>query len=346
MNSGMPLVSIIIPCYNAEEDIGRSVQSALAQSYANVEVTVIDDGSTDGSLAVIRSFGDKIRWETGPNRGGCAARNRGIALARGELIQLLDADDTLHANKLEVQVPAALQCRPQVSYCDAEQILLTGQRQVIAYRPPPDDPVELMLRTVVLVSSPLHWKTYLEAVGGFRTHLPCCQEWDLHLRLACNGVGFHHLGGVHYTIHRRAGSVADNDLRVSLLRMGVVQDAYEELKTAGTLTDKRAKIFAIRMARDGLKLLRFGREAEAANCFEWAARMHRSAGITADYGSWTVRRIHQVFGPKAVLSLPAWRSNLIRRCLGTAALHQARGWRGKLLGPPPTVFPSVKDMFF
>jgi glycosyltransferase involved in cell wall biosynthesis len=64
-----PLVSIIIPCYNAEEYVSEAIESALRQTYSNKEVIVIDDGSTDGSLDVIRSFGSRVRWETGPNSG-------------------------------------------------------------------------------------------------------------------------------------------------------------------------------------------------------------------------------------------------------------------------------------
>ena len=97
MNS--PLTSVVIPCYNAEGYVGEAIESALNQTYRPVEVIVIDDGSTDGSLDVIRSFGDRIRYESGPNRGPSAARNRGVQLARGELIQFLDADDVLHPEK-------------------------------------------------------------------------------------------------------------------------------------------------------------------------------------------------------------------------------------------------------
>jgi glycosyltransferase involved in cell wall biosynthesis len=102
----MPLVSIIIPCYNAEKYVAEAIQSALDQTYPECEVIVIDDGSSDGSLEVIKGFGEKIRWESGPNRGGCAARNRGAALAKGEYFQFLDADDVLDAAKVGHQANA------------------------------------------------------------------------------------------------------------------------------------------------------------------------------------------------------------------------------------------------
>ena len=85
-------VTVVIPCYNAERFVGQAIQSALDQG-PNVEVIVVDDGSTDASLDVIASFGDRIRFETGPNRGACAARNAGLALANGQFVFFLDADD-------------------------------------------------------------------------------------------------------------------------------------------------------------------------------------------------------------------------------------------------------------
>ncbi len=98
------LVSILIPCYNAERWIAQSIESALAQTYGSIEVIVVDDGSTDRSLDIIRGFGDRIRWETGPNRGGNWARNRLLDLARGEWVQFLDADDYLLPDKVEPQM--------------------------------------------------------------------------------------------------------------------------------------------------------------------------------------------------------------------------------------------------
>src|SRR6476661_4776701 len=88
-----PLVSILIPNFNHAPYLGDAIGSVLAQSYDNVEVIVIDDGSTDASRAVAARFGNRIRYIWQENRGLSAARNRGIRAATGEYIGLLDADD-------------------------------------------------------------------------------------------------------------------------------------------------------------------------------------------------------------------------------------------------------------
>ncbi|MEJ1973802.1 MAG: glycosyltransferase family A protein [Lacunisphaera sp.] len=83
-----PLVSIIIPCYNAETWVAEAIESALAQTWPNKEVIVIDDGSTDKSLEVIKRYDGCIRWVAGLNRGACAARNRGIELGDGRAAEI------------------------------------------------------------------------------------------------------------------------------------------------------------------------------------------------------------------------------------------------------------------
>lgn len=94
--------SVIVPLYNKRAEIGDTVRSILAQTYAPFEVVVVDDGSTDGSGEVVRGFGSPlIRLIEQPNAGECAARNRAIAEARGDYIALLDADDTWEPGYLE-----------------------------------------------------------------------------------------------------------------------------------------------------------------------------------------------------------------------------------------------------
>ena len=94
--------SVIVPLYNKQNEIGDTLRSILAQRYSPLEIVVVNDGSTDGSAEVVRSFDSPlIRLITQPNAGECAARNRAIAEARGEYLALLDADDTWDPGYLE-----------------------------------------------------------------------------------------------------------------------------------------------------------------------------------------------------------------------------------------------------
>ncbi len=101
----MPRVSIIIPCYNAAPWIEETIRSALAQTHADREIIVIDDGSTDDSLRRARTFEPAgVRVVTQRNAGASAARNHGLRLATGDFIQYLDADDLLAPDKIERQL--------------------------------------------------------------------------------------------------------------------------------------------------------------------------------------------------------------------------------------------------
>jgi glycosyltransferase involved in cell wall biosynthesis len=101
----MPLVSIIIPSYNSSRWLGATLESALAQTHRTREIIVIDDGSTDDSLALARSFAPRgVRVYAQPNSGAASARNHGLAVARGTYIQFLDADDLLAPDKISIQL--------------------------------------------------------------------------------------------------------------------------------------------------------------------------------------------------------------------------------------------------
>jgi GT2 family glycosyltransferase len=105
-----PLVSILIPAFNAQSSITDTIRSALAQTWPRTEIIVVDDGSTDGTLAVAQTFSsDRVRVVTQPNRGAAAARNRALSLAHGDYLQWLDADDLLSPDKIAKQMTAAEQ---------------------------------------------------------------------------------------------------------------------------------------------------------------------------------------------------------------------------------------------
>lgn len=103
----IPLVSVIIPLYNSSKYIKKAIISVLTQTYRNIEVIVVDDGSSDAGPAIVKEIikdGKRVRLFEQENRGACAARNLGFSSSKGDFIQFLDADDLLSPNKIEDQL--------------------------------------------------------------------------------------------------------------------------------------------------------------------------------------------------------------------------------------------------
>lgn len=312
-----PLVSIIIPCYNGGNLIADAIESALRQTYAHREVIVVDDGSTDNSLDVIRSFGDRLRWETGPNRGGSAARNRGLKLARGKLIQFLDADDMLNPRKLELQVPRVVETGAD-TYCDWRDVLPSGEtlRTVSFPQPGHQDVVEFILDAHLITGSCVHRRKWLDKIGGFREDLPCAQERDMHLRLACAGTSFRRVPEVLMTRRLLPGSVSSNYVKVLKQHGLIMRSAYEILQQAGRLTDLRARVFASFMAHDARYLLQRGQKDLALHYLEVAASMHPEAGLDRMYVHRLPRTCYRLFGFLATERLIRLKRTLFGQAIG------------------------------
>lgn len=111
-----PLVSIIIPVYNAGNYLAETIISALDQTWPNKEIIVIDNGSTDNSVEIARAFGNKIKLYHENKKGASAARNKGLTKAKGDYIQFLDADDLLKNDKIELQLNAIKNIPGVVAY--------------------------------------------------------------------------------------------------------------------------------------------------------------------------------------------------------------------------------------
>jgi glycosyltransferase involved in cell wall biosynthesis len=120
-----PLVSVIIPAYNRAATIARSIDSVLAQGHRPIEVIVVDDGSTDRTVEVIRRYGDRVVLIRQPNGGPSSARNTGAAHAKGEIIAFLDSDDTWKPQKLERQVKLMLRGGSKVPCCICNAALIS-----------------------------------------------------------------------------------------------------------------------------------------------------------------------------------------------------------------------------
>lgn len=189
-----PKVSILIPCYNAERWIAQSIESALNQTYPNKEVIVVDDGSTDGSLEIIKSFGDSILWETGSNQGGNVARNRLLELSTGEWLQYLDADDYLLPDKIEDQISYLNNHGYETDIIYSPVIVEypnNNHEKYVSTLPEPDDPWILLIKWQLPQTGGCLWKkqTIIE-LGGWKIDQPCCQEHELYSRFLIEHKNF------------------------------------------------------------------------------------------------------------------------------------------------------------
>ncbi|MEB2338107.1 MAG: glycosyltransferase [Nitrospirales bacterium] len=164
-------MSIVIPLYNARDVIQETIRSALAQTYRDFEIVVIDDGSTDGSGELVVAFGDQVRYLRQSNGGVAQARNRGIAAARGRYVALLDHDDLWDPEKLARQV-AILDAQPTVGMVVTDVAHLDRAGRPMHEIGPASQPQHEFARLFVqgfvpTPSATLIRKAVLESVGGF-----------------------------------------------------------------------------------------------------------------------------------------------------------------------------------
>jgi glycosyltransferase involved in cell wall biosynthesis len=181
-------VSIIIPSYNHAQYVGDAIRSVLAQTCDNVEIIVVDDGSTDNTRQVVGEFGEAVRYIWQENQGLSGARNTGICAARGEFIGVLDADD-LYEPEFVATLTAVLQARPDAAavycayqYIDADNSLLPQQANRTV---PPEQLHHTLLGGNFLVPlCLLVRKCAYKQAGLFDKTFQGCADWDMWLRLA------------------------------------------------------------------------------------------------------------------------------------------------------------------
>ncbi len=202
------LVSVIIPCFNKEKWLEQAINSCLEQTYPEIEIIVIDDGSTDKSLEIIKSYGEKIIWETGQNRGANYARNRGFTLSNGSYIQYLDADDYFLPDKIAQQIYYMEQTGADVVYNDEKHIIYLPNGESYSTNIKLDglgeDFLELFLSCKVYIqtANPLFRRKIIADSGGWDETLKAAQDIDFFRSVAMNGAKFIYQPGC-YLVYRK-----------------------------------------------------------------------------------------------------------------------------------------------
>ncbi|MDX2215597.1 MAG: glycosyltransferase family A protein [Oculatellaceae cyanobacterium bins.114] len=224
-----PLVSILIPCYNAERWLVTTLKSALNQTWQNLEVIVVDDGSCDRSLEIVHSFvSTKVQVIQQANQGASSARNRALEIAQGEWIQYLDADDLLSPDKIEAQLQL-LQQHPAktVSLCstvhfwdgeDPQQ----GKRETGGrFFADSKHPVEWLVQLLGgdgqgAMVHPAAWlipRSVSEAVGFWDASLSLDDDGEYFARIVLNSTGlcYSPIGCTYYRKYRNAQSLSGSN---------------------------------------------------------------------------------------------------------------------------------------
>lgn len=197
-----PGISVVIPTYNRAQKVRRAVESALAQTYTNLDIIVVDDGSTDDTAAILQQcFGDRIRYFAQHNQGASVARNRGIEEATGDWVAFLDSDDLWEPEKLEKQLetvqylgPDCGACYTDVRFFNHSETRTMFQLAEDNYRHSSgsginDEALRLLVKPggagmVICLSSLMARKDVIRKAGGFDPALLYSQDSEFMFRLA------------------------------------------------------------------------------------------------------------------------------------------------------------------
>lgn len=218
----MPRVSVIIPTYNCSKFLGRALKTALAQSYTDYEVIIMDDGSTDDTKDVVARFGNAVRYFYQPNRGLSAARNAAISKSSGEFLAYLDADDMWHPQKLEKQI-AFLDAHKECGFVHSETVVINEDDEVIhlrfnheTKRPVPQGHcvIDLLRTCHIQILTVVERRECLDRVGNFDERLFVAQDYFHWIMVAMHGMAIGYLDEPLGMYRWRTDSLFSNQRRV------------------------------------------------------------------------------------------------------------------------------------
>jgi len=299
-SAAKPLVSICMPCYNAERHLRATLDSIIAQTYSNIEVVVVDDASTDSSRDILASYGDAIKWEAGIKRDQSGTVNRAFALSAGEFITFHDSDDFMDPSKTALQVETALRAPGAVVYGpwrlvwkmpDGADRVETRQTEAV---PAQADLLAMHLRGWFIPPNGYLWpRAVVESLGGWDETLHADKDADFAMRAILAGFPFVYCPGswVDYVQHAGLRASTSKSPQALRSRARVIRKVTRMLAERGDL-DRYRDAIAFRyddLARDHWQYCR----PTAAWC---AREARRVSGKPTEVGAWYYRLVRRFFG--------------------------------------------------
>lgn len=209
-----PLVSVVIATYNMGQYLGEAVESVLGQTWKNLEIIIVDDGSTDDTPDVIKRFKNnrRVRYISTENQGQPRAKNRGLKEAVGEYLGFCDADDLWQPDKLQLQMPAFLDSNVGVVYSDVKYINENGfeVNKIQPYsRFSGHVTKQLMIKNFIPFGTAIIRRECVEKNGYFDQDLPMGIDWDLWLRYSVDW-NFNYIQHKTYAYRIWSGQMSNN----------------------------------------------------------------------------------------------------------------------------------------
>lgn len=281
--SGGTTISVVVPTYNHRDLVLETLGSVFAQTYGDYEVIVVNDGSPDDTREVLRPLVEagRIRYVEQPNQGQAAARNRGLAEARGDMVAFLDDDDLWPPDKLEWQAQELLEQPESVLvYGRPARIRRSGALAPVEDETFPSGRVERAFLEGCWLLSPgqaLIRTSALRELGGFDTSVWGSDDWDLYIRLSALGE-FRYVERIalHYRVH--AGNASGDALRHVANHYRVLRKHAERYRRLGGIGLLLAQMYRASLYFNP-NLLRFAREARSRGEYGRALLAYAHAAV-------------------------------------------------------------------
>ncbi|MEN8127780.1 MAG: glycosyltransferase family A protein [Planctomycetota bacterium] len=266
-------ISAVIPAYNAEKYIARAIDSVLAQTCPVNEIIVVDDGSTDNTAAIIKGYGDKVRYIYQPNAGVSAARNAGIEAATGNWIAFLDADDEWLPKKIELQVESLKKC-PDLVWATGNYFTCSCSEQRRAPRVEPTAVETLLKRTGMIgdffigskqgmaehTDTMLIRKDAILAAGLFDTTFSKAEDLDLWWKIAHQNPAIGYISQP-IAIHHFGNETSLNKVPMKGPMITMLIGRHQVL-ARGTATEQSFNAMTVNRLRSWMRGMLFGAQIE------------------------------------------------------------------------------------